>query len=33
MMMERKDIEGRSAHDVASRLKTAFDAYCAPQPR
>jgi len=33
MMMERKDIEGRSAHEVASRLRTAFDAYCAPQPR
>jgi putative YphP/YqiW family bacilliredoxin len=33
MMMERKDIEGRSAHEVAARLRTAFDAYCAPQPR
>lgn len=29
MMLERKDIEGHSAVDVANRLLTAFQAYCA----
>jgi len=33
MMMERKDIEGCSAHEVAGKLRAAFDAHCVAQPR
>jgi len=33
MMMERKDIEGHSAQEVAAALVGAFDAHCAPQAR
>jgi bacilliredoxin len=33
MMMERKDIEGHSALDVANRLAEAFETHCAPEPR
>jgi putative YphP/YqiW family bacilliredoxin len=29
-MLERKDIEGRSAHDIAAELRTAFTEHCAP---
>lgn len=31
-MLERKDIEGRSAVDVAQDLMIAFDKHCTPQP-
>jgi len=27
-MLERKNIEGRPAHDIATDLTAAFDAYC-----
>ncbi len=33
LMLERKDIEGRPAPDIAGELAEAFDKYCAPQPR
>ena len=33
MMLERKDIEGRTAQDVAHDLVEAFDRYCATQPK
>ena len=33
MMLERKDIEGRTAQDVAYDLVSAFDKYCAVQPK
>ena len=29
-MLERQDIEGRSAEAIAAELRTAFDKYCAP---
>ncbi len=29
-MLERQDIEGRSAEVIAEELRTAFDKYCAP---
>lgn len=29
-MLERQDIEGRSAEAIAGELRTAFDKYCAP---
>jgi len=29
-MMERHDIEGREANDIAERLTAAFDEHCAP---
>ena len=32
MLLERKDIEGRAAADVAQDLCAAFDKYCAHQP-
>jgi len=32
MMLERKDIEGRSAIDVAQDMMIAFDQHCTPQP-
>ena len=32
LMLERKDIEGRTALDVARVLREGFDRYCAPQP-
>ena len=32
MLLERKDIEGREAADVAEDLRVAFDKYCAHQP-
>lgn len=32
MILERKDIEGRSAVDVAQDMMIAFDQYCTPQP-
>lgn len=32
MMLERKDIEGRAATDVAEDLRAAFDKYCSRQP-
>jgi len=31
-MLERKDIEGRSAHDIAADLRRAFTEHCAPSP-
>ena len=31
-ILERKDIEGRTAIDVAQELKSAFDRHCAPSP-
>ncbi|KPJ92658.1 MAG: hypothetical protein AMS18_06905 [Gemmatimonas sp. SG8_17] len=31
-MLERKDIEGRSAHDIAADLRKAFTEHCAPSP-
>lgn len=31
-MMERWQIEGKGAAEIASELKAAFDQYCAPQP-
>lgn len=30
-MMERRDIEGREAEEIAAELTQAFDRYCAPQ--
>ena len=32
LMLERKDIEGRSAIDVAQDMMLAFDKFCMPQP-
>ncbi len=32
LMLERKDIEGRGAPEIAQDLVRAFDRYCAPQP-
>jgi len=32
LMLERKDIEGRSSLDVAQDLKAAFDQHCSKQP-
>ncbi|HEU0186212.1 MAG TPA: BrxA/BrxB family bacilliredoxin [Blastocatellia bacterium] len=32
-MMERYQIEGRNAEQIADELKTAFDKFCAPAPR
>jgi putative YphP/YqiW family bacilliredoxin len=32
LMLERKDIEGRSAVDVAQDMMIAFDQHCTPQP-
>jgi len=29
-MLERQDIEGRSAEAIAGKLRSAFDKYCAP---
>jgi hypothetical protein len=31
-MVERWQIEGREAHDIATDLVAAFDQYCAKQP-
>ena len=31
-MLERKDIEGRPAAEIAADLTRAFDSFCAPQP-
>lgn len=31
-MLERWQIEGREAHDIAAELATAFDQYCIKQP-
>jgi putative YphP/YqiW family bacilliredoxin len=33
LMLERKDIEGRQAPEIAGDLVRAFDRYCAPQAR
>lgn len=33
LMLERKDIEGRPAPDIAGDLTRAFDRFCAPQPK
>lgn len=30
-MMERRDIEGQTAHGIAATLTTAFDQFCQPQ--
>jgi putative YphP/YqiW family bacilliredoxin len=32
-MLERRDIEGRTAQDVAARLTTAFDQHCSAKAR
>jgi putative YphP/YqiW family bacilliredoxin len=32
-MLERRQIEGREAHEIADSLSRAFDEYCVEQPR
>jgi putative YphP/YqiW family bacilliredoxin len=32
-MLERRQIEGREAHEIAKSLSRAFDEYCVEQPR